>query len=100
MATTVVDHDGGGDASSMHLQEVVVVVGHDAKGDVVVVAVAAVAGCGCGREQGSSRRGAERVAGRSDGRLPENRWTSAKNRTDLLALHVGAVDFQHQVVPV
>jgi hypothetical protein len=46
MATTVVDHDGGGDASSMHLQEVVVVVGHDGKGDVVVVAVAAVAGCG------------------------------------------------------
>ena len=46
------------------------------------------------------RRGAERVAGRSDGRLPENRWTSAKNRTDLLALHVGAVDFQHQVVLV
>ena len=46
MATTVVDHDGGGDASSMHLHEVVVVVGHDGKGDVVVVAVAAVAGCG------------------------------------------------------
>ena len=69
----------GGDAT-MHLQKVVVVVGRWERR------------CGGGgggrmwlRQNKAVHDAARRGAGRNDGRLPENRWTSAKNRPSRVA---------------